>query len=71
MSAVLTVIAIFVVGFVAGYLNKGINITYVNKETSLVPNKEIVETQQQNEELTKLLDPEVTKWFQDNNGMIK
>ena len=71
MSAVLTIVAIFVVGFVAGYLNKGINITYTNKQSALVPEREIVETQQQNEELTKLLDPEVTKWFQDNNGMIK
>lgn len=71
MSAVLTVITIFIVGFVAGYLNKGINITYTNKESSIVPSEKIIETNQQNEELAKLLDPEVTKWFQDNNGMIK
>ena len=71
MSAVLTIVAIFVVGFVAGYLNKGINITYNNSNAPVVQEREIAETQQQNEDLTKLLDPEVTKWFQDNNGMIK
>ena len=71
MGAILILLAVLVVGFIMGYFSKGINVT-INKNNSLpVVPEQTRETVEQNNELVNMFPDEVTKWFQENNGMIK